>query len=230
MSIDFSCLRQILFIIFLLVYYSNETTAQISKGNFLVGGEGGFSLNENEIDLDGNIIANNESFIRLAPNIGYFLVANLAFGVIIDIQLKNSNNSFGSTNSEKIYSAGPFIRYYFLKKGRVNMFIQSAYTIGKGDYTFSSDPVEAFGELNQSENKHNIDLSGYALKTGLAFFLSRNVSLELSLRYHNSTENRESRYLRFANGVVEEFEGIQTTKNTGLSFGVGFQIHLGQPS
>ena len=105
---------------FLLLASALVANAQITKGNWMVGGDGNYT-NSKTINPKNEIISSGNS-IRLFPNIGYFIVDKLALGI-------NTNFNFGKNvgiPSNTDFGAGPFIRYYFLKPEKmINLFIDA---------------------------------------------------------------------------------------------------------
>ncbi|SHM06925.1 hypothetical protein [Flavobacterium xinjiangense] len=139
-------------VLFFCVSFTGK--AQITKNNWLVGGEAGFFYNFNNSET---INGNNSYAIHLSPNIGYFIYDKLAAGSKFDYIA-------GNTRSTTLL-LGPFLRYYFLEKEkRVNLFLESSYNFGL--------------------DKQDKDYSNFSTKVGTAIFLNSSVALELALNYN----------------------------------------------
>lgn len=138
----------------LLLFFSYLSNGQITKGNWLVGGNINFSSlsAESEAGTKGTT-----SFaIQIAPDVGYFIANNFAAGLKITFGkqgYKATGTSIYSTYTDADF--GPFIRYYFLPVDKqLNILLEGSYQHGftKGDYnrvsknTFSFDigPVVYF--------------------------------------------------------------------------------------
>ncbi|PKP14638.1 MAG: hypothetical protein CVU07_13855 [Bacteroidetes bacterium HGW-Bacteroidetes-23] len=156
-------IKFLLAISFLSVYSSS---AQITKGNWMVGGTGNFSSYESKFKSNGNEMTNKGLAINLSPNIGYFVANKFVVGTSLSIgytKPKESDNSFG-------YGIEPFVRYYFLNEDKlINIFSEVNYI---------------YGETKSGDNKSQTN--GYGLKAGTVIFFNSSVGLEISLDYNSS--------------------------------------------
>jgi hypothetical protein len=175
---------------------SLSLNAQITKNNWLVGGDLNFTQNNfKSIRPEGTTTAEN-FIIRLNTNIGYFPINKLAIGLSSRF---NYNIPKGRINSLTV-GAGPFVRYYFLKpENLINLFSQVDYLYGSG---FTE------GTRNTYNNEFNI-------KAGTAIFFNSSVALEVSLGYQYFNSKGTSRNPSRAELI-----------NNNLILGVGLQIHL----
>lgn len=159
-------IKLILAISILTVYSSN---AQITKGNWMVGGSGSFDYAKTELKnstSSGTNLNYTDSgiyTITLDPNIGYFIKDKFAVGM--KISLVNSFLEFQLLNlNDSYFGFSPNFRYYFLNVEKMyNVFIEPSY--------------------NYYINKSLGNSSGYGLKSGLAIFLNSSVGVEPSLNY-----------------------------------------------
>ena len=149
---------RLLFIAALL--FTGLANAQITKGNWMVGGNGSFSYTNSKSEQSSS--STKDYTINLSPNIGYFVYDKLALGSKLNYVLSKYYTEQG--NSEFTFSTvGPFVRYYFLKEEKVtNLFLESS-------YTFSID----------NKNKNSV----FATKAGTVIFLNSSVGFEISLEY-----------------------------------------------
>lgn len=151
----------------LALTFSLTINAQITKGNWLVGGDGNYSSIKYSFENNGIKTESTANSIRLNPNLGYFISDKFAGGLQLNFAFLEPGSSIKSTS----YSFGPFIRYYFLEQSkRINIFAQANYNFGFG------------------KNASNIetDTNGYGLKAGTVLFFNSSVGIELSLSYTNS--------------------------------------------
>jgi outer membrane protein len=166
-------LKKSLFLFSLLICFT--TQGQITKGNFLVGGSGGFAYSKVEPkknNLTGtniNFITDAVYIISLEPNIGYFFVDRLAGGM--KLKYVNSFLEFSKFNSDGMnLNLAPFLRYYIFKdKELINLFLETSYV------RFIS---RSLGNSN-----------GFGLKTGLVVFFNSSVAFETSLSYEKSNNS-----------------------------------------
>ena len=112
------------FITFSIFFSVHFVTAQLTKSNWLVGGNGSFSLQVQE----RSSLSVKTTFLDLAPNIGYFFVDKLGTGLKVRFQNTRTKNQGNITNSPTI-ALGPFVRYYFLPKdNRINLVSELSYS------------------------------------------------------------------------------------------------------
>ena len=196
---------KIIFFILFLVFITQSANGQIQKGNWLVGGSGGFSFdNQNTSNFPTNYgsssVNSKTSTFLLKSNVGYFIKDRLAIGVNPNLYLWNSklnytnypnlNNSSNSKGSS--IGLGLFTRYYLLNNNQ--------------NYNF-------IGEVSYGLDKFT-DEDTYLKKTSISIgpvlFLNKNTSLDFLLNYTNTSKN-------YPNNKIG---------NDIISFNFGFQIYL----
>lgn len=144
-----------------LLLFSLTAISQITKGNWMVGGNAKFTYSEysntNGTDShQGNVLG-------ISPNLGFFLKDKFVIGLVITISHNHQN---GVSSSGFAYGGGTFVRYYFLKPEKpINIFIEANY----GYYTGSD-----------SKSFNNI----YGFKGGTVFFFNSSVGLEFLINYN----------------------------------------------
>ncbi|WP_395064159.1 hypothetical protein [Flavobacterium sp.] len=142
----------------LLALISN---AQITKGNWMVGGSGYFN-NSNAKNSNGDEIQSSTGF-AVQPNLGYFFYNRFAGGLM-------ASYSYGKTkggNSNSGLGVGPFIRYYILKPEKIiNFLLEANYYYGK--------------DFNKSDYVTN-----YGFKAGPVIYFNSSVGLELLAKYQH---------------------------------------------
>jgi hypothetical protein len=103
------------------VLFSLVSNAQISKGNWMMGGGASFSHNKNT-----SYGSTTESTVfAVAPNVGYFFIDKLAVGAsgrLSFLFAKNDNSTHDPNNFT--YGIGPFARYYFLETEKKSISFQ----------------------------------------------------------------------------------------------------------
>jgi hypothetical protein len=148
--------------LFFFIVFSLSLTlnAQITKGNWLIGGDASFNSSTTH-DSDGNETGRS-SGIRVFPNIGYFFMDKFVAGLTPNLTYNSTRNG----NKNCGYGIGPFARYYFLKpENRINIFVDANYIY------FYSDSISS----------HN---SSFTTKAGPALFFNDSVALEFTLSYN----------------------------------------------
>ena len=101
----------------------------------------GFSSMKDKSDADGfeESEPTKMTSINLLPKVGYFVADNLAIG--LDARISSSSEKYGGDNdkySTRVFSAGPFIRYY-IPTSKVLPFFEISGSFGginyKSDYS-----------------------------------------------------------------------------------------------
>ena len=184
-----------LFFLFTIVA-SLSLNAQITKNNWLVGGELNF-IQSNIKSTSSQGTNRFEGFsIRLNANVGYFPLNKFAIGLSSRFNYnmpKGRNNSIGG-------AVGPFARYYFLKPDNlINLFSQVEYLYGTG----------------YSEGVRSSHSNDFNIKAGPSIFFNSSVALEVTLGYQYT----ETTFLNSGSSSSQ-------IENNNLILGVGLQIHL----
>ena len=154
---------------FTALFFCTLSHSQITKGNFLVGGNGGYFKTTIKNDLGSTNTSTN--ILALNPNIGYFIVDKVVGGLKIETIF-----DFENPKSNDYYSkVSPFLRYYLLKsENRVNIFAEARY------FT----PFLK-GQLSINNTR------GFGLTGGPVFFFNSSVALELGFDYSKSNVSSE---------------------------------------
>jgi opacity protein-like surface antigen len=147
----------------------------------------------NELEYQSIETENDINEFSFKPSLGWFVFDGFAIGLTIDYQ---STREDDDTNEYKTSSflIGPSIIYYF-GDSNIKPFIQGEYMFGNNKQELNSDEEE-------------IKMNGWGLSAGAAFFLNKNISLDLGLGYANIS------------GEVEDIDIEQTTKGFSLYGGV----------
>jgi hypothetical protein len=154
------------------LFFTALANAQITKGNWMVGGTGDYSSTKTTYTFDGVQKDFNRTIFNITPNIGYFIVDKFAVGTYA----KFGYDDFGDLDSTS-FGFGPFARYYFLEPEKiVNIFAQASVGYNEG----------------KSNNGGEYHINDYGIKAGTVVFFNSSVALELSLGYNSSSFNSTS--------------------------------------
>jgi len=172
--------------IILSILISCSCFAQTQKGSKMLGGSGSVNF--------------KEAFsLSLSPNLGYFIIEDLALGSGVSLNYSNFKEiefqTFGG-------GVEPFIRYYFGKPAPIRVFAQA------------NGSVYLLTIKNKAEvSTHNRNAFGGSL--GIAYFISQQIGVEARLTYNN-----------FHHGHIDPYENqyYPRENNFGLNFGI--QVHL----
>ncbi len=149
---------------FLVLATSLTLNAQITKGNWLVGGDASFNSTTVN-DSDGNETGKSNG-IRIYPNIGHFFFDKFAVGLTPNFFYGDTKN--GPSNIG--YGIGPFARYYFLKSdNRINI-------LADANFIYYYSKTKGFSSSHSSS---------YRIKTGAVLFFNSSVALEFTLGYNS---------------------------------------------
>ncbi|MCF6223439.1 MAG: hypothetical protein L3J34_06890 [Flavobacteriaceae bacterium] len=142
-----------------ILFLSINIKAQITKGYWMLGGNGSFSYYDAKRDNSNTDPTWN---VVVSPNIGYFVIDKLAVGSYTTFSFRGNNNRY-------FLSLSPFLRYYFLNPDKkINFFTEVSFT----------------NSIRFIKNNENTLSYGYNIKPGLIYFLNSSVALEASLKYY----------------------------------------------
>ncbi len=179
-----------------LLFYAN---AQLTKGNWLVGGSGSFLSSKNSYSSSNFNSTSDRIDIMVSPNIGFFFIDKLGVGLRPSFSKykEEVNGPGGLTSNVSRFEFGPFLKYYFLKIDKsFNLLADLSYQYG----LFSSKPTT--GNINK-----------FSASAGPVIFFNSSVGLEFLVGYYQRKE------------VIKQ-NGDITTNQKGIQVNIGFQIHL----
>ena len=155
------------FILLAGILFYSTLNAQITQGNWMMGGDATFSTNKTAYQ---EFTFKSTSF-SISPNVGYFIIDKLAVGLSARLAYVIEHNVNTERTDNFTYGIGPFVRYYFLEPEKtINVFSEVSYY---------------FEKANQIDSK----LNNFKIKAGAVYFLNSSVGLEASLNYLNQKGN-----------------------------------------
>ncbi len=105
----------------IIILLSTKSYSQISKGNWLIGGDVKFNYTANTV-MDSKY---SSTTLNINPQLGYFILDKFAVGLRPSLGFVFAS---GASNHVTSYSVGPYARYYFLDETRMlNLFLQGDY-------------------------------------------------------------------------------------------------------
>lgn len=158
-------MKKLLAVITLFLLFFGKANAQITEGNWMVGGNASF--NHSKYESFGDFPSKSKSSgMQLNANLGYFVINNFAVGVSPYFGFSNLE---GSNNSHTSYGIGPFVRYYFLPSDKmINVFSQAGYRYG----------------ITYAQGKKASTNNDFDIKAGAVVFFNSSVALEFTAEYH----------------------------------------------
>ncbi len=155
-------MKQIL-VSFTLLLSAFNSTAQLDKKTWLVGGNASFRSSKYN---EAGGLNSKQTLVNLNGNTGYFILDKLPIGVKPGYS-RTVVNDF-QKDVTNIYIIGPFVRYYFLQKeNSLNVFSELSYQYG-------------ITKTNQGVKQNSNNFSGTG---GCAVFFNNSVALEFTLGY-----------------------------------------------
>ncbi len=186
--------------LFLFFAFSGSSLfAQVSKGNWIVGGSGSLDLSKTELGNGSNYTSSSKKrSFGLSPYVGYFPLNQLAVGIRTNFERNKYINEGSNSFVSKVLEAGPFARYYFLPTGsKVNLLTEGSFQYG------------------HRWGNQDFRLRTYSLSAGSVFFLNQHVGVEMLMGYYNRKETL----------APNESSNFRTS---GLKMSLGVQVHLGK--
>jgi hypothetical protein len=184
LQIKYTFMKTIFLTLFLL--FSVLTNfAQLDKGTWLVGGNG--SYNSTKVTDREPFTYNNGTGkeLILSPNVGYFVIDKLCFGLKPSFR-KYKGTFIGGNPNAHWFDIGPFGRYYFLDKEK--------------QFNILTELSTQFGVFNDLGVKTSTSTILSAMG-GIEAFFNSSCGVELLMGYQN---NRE----KFDNGIKRK-QGFQ---------------------
>ncbi|MCO5237934.1 MAG: hypothetical protein M9904_14565 [Chitinophagaceae bacterium] len=158
-------MKKAILLLFIASSFYNIADCQITKGNWMVGGNATFSTFQNSSTAS---LQYKQTDFQIAPLAGYFLWDKFAAG--LNPSLTHANNNVLSTSTT--INIGPFVRYYFLDEGNiVNLFAGSSYTYGR---------ITGKG---QGSGQH---LNTFSFSGGPVIYFNSSVGLEFIVAYNTT--------------------------------------------
>jgi hypothetical protein len=189
-----------IFSFFSLFVLTSTAFGQLTKGHWLVGGNGRFYSYKNNYQSPSWIGNGKYTQIVLSPSVGYFLADKFSLGFKTTLSSNKGNSSFnggnGATNTQR-YLFGPFGRYYFLEaEKQTNILVEASYQTG------------IIREISDTKGRSN----NFSISAGPVLYFNSSVGIEFLLGYATDKEKYLSK--------------VQTEKRSGFQFSIGLQIHL----
>ncbi|GGE13623.1 outer membrane beta-barrel protein [Psychroflexus salis] len=153
-----------IYALLILISITASTNAQITEGNWLVGGNLSFINSNSKTTFNNQVQKTGGSKFDMQTNLGYFLVDKFVLGLTPSFNytfFKNDPNTYS-------FLIGPFVRYYFLKSDNlINFFSHVEYQYGN-----------YYSEGNKLAYNSN-----FSVKAGPSVFFNNSVAIEFTVEY-----------------------------------------------
>ena len=179
-----------------VLLFANVANSQITKNNWLVGGNVNFSSSQYRGDVS---VIEDVLTVDIETKIGYFFIDKFVSGLITNFSHRKTKvpGVANTAMTVTIFSLGPYLRYYFLQKdNRVNAFAETSYQYG----SFKNNT--GFG------NHVTYKINSFSFSAGPVMYFNTTVGMEFTLGYLHS---------KYVN---------HSDHSNHILIGLGLQIHL----
>ena len=153
--------KLIVILIVCFALFSHKSSAQIQKGNLLVGGD--------LANLNLTLGEGGDFTVRIDPKVAFFIRDNVALGAYLDFILATAKGSGTTTN----YGVGALARYY-VNDPKTN-------ALRHGRLFFEGNA--GIQGISQRSGSNTTGL-GVGIGPGYAYFITPNIGLETLLKYN----------------------------------------------
>lgn len=213
--------RKPLLFLFIVFASSQIVQAQISKGDYFVGGQIGFASFNNESSNEN--ISSKQSHAIIAPALGFVTKDNLVWGVDIPVTLYKNRYGEGAANDRTQLSAGAgvFARKYFEIMNRFYLFGQ-----GRFGANYISEKYD-FETVRQKTTGFSVTLSVYP---GISYAIRKNIHIEsgfynLGAIGYSKTKTTSTDPAVLNTGKTSSF-GFSVDGDNATSFTVGIRFFI----
>ena len=162
-------MQKTILLIIISFFTVKNVKSQITKGNWLVGGNASYSQKKFSIATNAMY---KQTDLQITPLVGYFLMDKFAVGLNPSLDFVKISVGSDGPSTNTIISVGPFVRYYFLEADKIfNLF-------GQGSYAYGSNTGKVQGGQRQGYN-----LNTFAFSGGPVLYFNRSVGLEFTINY-----------------------------------------------
>lgn len=206
---------KILFGVLFFFTYSSLSAQVLNQGNFVLGGTIGFSATDSKVSVKTNMLdqkGEGPSAFQLsfAPNVGYFIIDNLAIGMGLDYTFSRVQDPSLDRTDDSDLLFGPFARYYAPIGVDMAFFLEADFGFG------NASDEQYIGEDRQRINTH---VFAFGVGPGFAIFSTHDIGIEALFKYNYARSQFET-----------ENTGLTTTTTTRTSqfdIAVGIQFYFG---
>ena len=169
--------------LFLLILLSVSLKAQTEKGTLLIGGASDLNLVFQSLEsrMDSDFDDLTSTSVVLVPQIGYFIIDDLALGARFVLGYNSYEIDNGDKRRITSFSFSPFVRYFFGEKN-IKPYVNGEIGVGVRN------------QINDSQYfpDSSTDIFTYRLGGGLAIFLNDKVAFDIGAGYKYESNNQDS--------------------------------------
>lgn len=184
--------------------------SQTEKGRWQIGSQIGNLRYQNEGQY-----AQKSFSGTITPTLGYFVAKNLLLGTGIPVSYSTSYLKSPDFKSyQLIYGLSPFVNYYF-GKGPLKPYIGAAYSYSR--------TINYYRSFLNGESKATGYSTTIAPHAGVAYFITRNIGLNVGLSY--TIQHME---VGFLDNIPANQQSFPPVDSKFFSMDFGFQLYFGR--
>lgn len=169
-------MKKLIYSLVLVLGASATASAQVAKGNLMLGGGIGYSSTGDEDRLSGTLTGNDKtSTFFFAPTVGYFFTDKIAGGLMFSYSSRKVTNEFPTAFESKssLFGVSVFGRYYAMINDQFYFWPQVDFGFASGGSESESGGVSVEGP----------DESGFSagISPGFTFFPSTRYGFDFSV-------------------------------------------------
>jgi opacity protein-like surface antigen len=193
-------MKKIIVVIAVGLLFGFAAKSQTQAGKIIVGGASAFDLSffttKDKPDQGTSAPDTKNTSFNLQPEVGYFVIDNLAVGAMLNAGYSHSKqeaNSRTFENNSSQFLVGPFAKYY-VGSSNLKPFIEADILFGSGKNVLK--------ETGNDDTTTKTSIFGFAVGAGAAYFITDNVSLDFGLAYMNLTDKNKDTKDKTTNGGI----------------------------
>ena len=157
-------MRKCFYLPILLVFPVFNASAQLAKGNWLIGGNASFSSAKY---INTVAASYSQIDIRISPMIGYFIIDKLPVGIRPGFSYTKTTLGTDYVGT-RTFNMGPFVRYYFLPlESRVNLLSEVSYQ----------------RQISKLKDNPVVSRNGLSVLAGPVLYFNTSVAMEFTVGY-----------------------------------------------
>jgi hypothetical protein len=209
-----------IFLLILIVAFSNNVNGQISKKQLIIGGvvSGNYSSTDQFYQESDRTLRSEEQYtLNIPVGLGYFIMNKWAVGIqcnylrnqreivyVLDPDIVNYEGMIKEEYNQ--FGLGVFTRFYVLpQKNSFNIYLSTGYSYPKLTYN-----LEGVNDYNNESSSYRLHQFNFSIAP--VYFINNRIAIEFVMSYINES----GKY------------GTYINSNTFL-LGIGLQGHFGNP-
>jgi hypothetical protein len=176
-------MKAVLLVFVSILTFLFTAKSQITKGNWMIGGNAEFSRTNN---TSTSTAFQKVTTVNISPAVGYFVIDKFAIGIRPGFEYQYSSTGISGV-SNTLFNIGPYARYYFLPtENRINIFSEAMYIL----------------QIAKTANSSFGTTSGFKILAGPVVYLNNVIGIEFTLGYSSQqTLSKDGRINKLQTGI-----------------------------